>query len=92
MNTALIKPIGSITGKTNLTSGLTQTKKLKMIAKHLNTYLSQSEVGMIFQTDHSTILKGVRAFTWHLESKDELSLTAWNKLQEFLKQNQTKPV
>lgn len=37
MNTALIKPIGSITGKTNLTSGLTQTKKLKMIAKHLNT-------------------------------------------------------
>jgi hypothetical protein len=57
------------------------------IAKHLNTYLSQSEVGMIFQTDHSTILKGVRAFTWHLESKDELSLTAWNKLQDFLKQN-----
>jgi hypothetical protein len=57
------------------------------IAKHLNTYLSQSEVGMIFNTDHSTILKGIRSFNGHLESGDELSLTAWNKLQEFLKQN-----
>jgi hypothetical protein len=35
MNT-LIKPISNITGKTNLTSGLTQSKKLKLIAKHLN--------------------------------------------------------
>ena len=35
MNT-LIKPISNITGKTNLTSGLTQAKKLKLIAKHLN--------------------------------------------------------
>jgi len=57
------------------------------IAKHLNTYLSQSEVGMIFNTDHSTILKGIRAFNGRLETKDELNLTAWNKLQDFLKQN-----
>jgi hypothetical protein len=35
MNT-LIKPIGDITGKTNLTSGLTQAKKLKMVTRHLN--------------------------------------------------------
>lgn len=35
MNT-LIKPIGNITGKTNLTSGLTQAKKLKMVTRHLN--------------------------------------------------------
>lgn len=36
MNTTLIKPIGSITGKTNINSGLTQAKKFKMLAKHLN--------------------------------------------------------
>lgn len=35
MNT-LIKPIGQITGKTNLTSGLTQGKKLKLLARHIN--------------------------------------------------------
>ncbi len=36
MNTTLIKPISNITGKTNLGSGLTQAKKLKLIARHLN--------------------------------------------------------
>ena len=36
MNTTLIKPIVSITGKPNVSSGLTQAKKLKMIAKHIN--------------------------------------------------------
>ena len=36
MNT-VIKPIGQITGKTNVTSGLTQSKKIKMISRHLNT-------------------------------------------------------
>ena len=36
MNTTLIKPIGCITGKTNLTSGLTQAKKLKLLSRHLN--------------------------------------------------------
>ena len=36
MNTTLIKPIANITGKTNLVSGLTQAKKLKLIAQHLN--------------------------------------------------------
>lgn len=36
MNTTLIKPIETITGKTNLTSGLTQAKKLKLLARHLN--------------------------------------------------------
>lgn len=36
MNTTLIKPIGCITGKNNISSGLTQAKKLKLIAKHIN--------------------------------------------------------
>lgn len=36
MNTTLIKPIETITGKTNLASGLTQAKKLKLLARHLN--------------------------------------------------------
>ena len=36
MNTTLIKPIANITGKTNLTSGMTQSKKLKLVARHLN--------------------------------------------------------
>jgi chromosomal replication initiation ATPase DnaA len=62
------------------------------IAKHLRTYLSQAEVGIIFNTDHSTILKGIRSFNGHLDSGDELSLTAWNKLQEFLKQNNAQGV
>jgi len=35
MNT-VIKPIGQITGKKNIDSGLTQTKKEKLIARHLN--------------------------------------------------------
>lgn len=35
MNT-LIKPIGSITGKTNLTSGLTSAKKIRLLARHIN--------------------------------------------------------
>ena len=35
MNT-VIKPIGQITGKQNLDSSLTQTKKLKLLARHLN--------------------------------------------------------
>lgn len=35
MNT-LIKPITQITGKKNLNSGLTQAKKLKLVARHLN--------------------------------------------------------
>lgn len=35
MNT-LIKPIESITGKTNLNSGLTQAKKLKLISRYIN--------------------------------------------------------
>jgi hypothetical protein len=35
MNTTLIKPIECITGR-NTTSGLTQTKKLKLVSKHLN--------------------------------------------------------
>ena len=62
------------------------------IAKHLRTYLSQAEVGIIFNTDHSTILKGIRSFNGHLDSGDELSTTAWNKLQDFLKQNNAKTV
>ena len=36
MNNTLIKPIGQITGKKNLVSGLTQTRKLKLIARHIN--------------------------------------------------------
>jgi hypothetical protein len=35
MNT-VIKPIGQITGKKNLDSSLTLTKKQKMLARHLN--------------------------------------------------------
>jgi hypothetical protein len=35
MNT-VIKQIEQITGKTNLNSGLTQNRKQKMIARHLN--------------------------------------------------------
>lgn len=35
MNT-VIKPIGTITGKTTINSGLTQTKKQKLIARHIN--------------------------------------------------------
>jgi hypothetical protein len=35
MNT-LIKPIEAITGKTNLNSGLTQAKKLKLISRYIN--------------------------------------------------------
>ena len=35
MNT-LIKPIGQITGNANLSSGLTQTKKLNLLARHIN--------------------------------------------------------
>jgi hypothetical protein len=40
MNTTLtntrIKPIEAITGKANVSSGLTVAKKVKMIARHLN--------------------------------------------------------
>jgi hypothetical protein len=40
MNTTLtntrIKPIETITGKNNVPSGLTLTKKIKMIARHIN--------------------------------------------------------
>ena len=35
MNT-YIKPISEIVGKTTIASGLTQSKKQKMIAKHIN--------------------------------------------------------
>jgi hypothetical protein len=34
--TTYIKPIGQITGKTNINSGLTLTAKQKMIARHIN--------------------------------------------------------
>jgi isopentenyldiphosphate isomerase len=88
-----ITPVRAILINDILTSRKQEVIAVKYaIAKHLNTYLSQSEVGMIFNTDHSTILKGIRSFNGHLESGDELSLTAWNKLQEFLKQNNAEGV
>ncbi len=37
MNTTLIKPIECITGRTNVNSGLTQAKKRRLLARHLNT-------------------------------------------------------
>jgi chromosomal replication initiation ATPase DnaA len=88
-----IKPVRSILINDLLTNRKPEVVAVKYaIAKHLRTYLSQAELGIIFNTDHSTILKGIRSFNGHLESGDELSLTAWNKLQEFLKQNNAQGV
>ncbi len=36
MNTTLIKPIECITGKTNISSGLTQAKKRRLLARHID--------------------------------------------------------
>jgi chromosomal replication initiation ATPase DnaA len=88
-----ITPVRSMLIHDLLTSRKQEVVAVKYsIAKHLRTYLSQAEVGIIFNTDHSTILKGIRSFNGHLESGDELSTTAWNKLQEFLKQNNAEGV
>jgi chromosomal replication initiation ATPase DnaA len=88
-----ITPVRAILIHDLLTSRKHEVVAVKYaIAKHLRTYLSQAEVGIIFNTDHSTILKGIRSFNGHLESGDELSLDAWNKLQEFLKQNNAEGV
>ncbi|NCX56771.1 MAG: hypothetical protein EBW87_06200 [Burkholderiaceae bacterium] len=35
-NTTYIKDITAITGKTNIDSGLTMSKKLKMVSRHIN--------------------------------------------------------
>jgi len=83
-----ITPVRSILINDLLTSRKQEVVAVKYaIAKHLHTYLGLIEIGLIFNTDHSTILKGIRSFNGHLESGDELSTTAWNKLQDFLKQN-----
>ena len=88
-----IKPVRSILIHDLLRSRKQEVVAVKYaIAKHLRTYLSQAEVGIIFNTDHSTILKGIRSFNGHLDSGDELSTTAWNRLQEFLKQNNAEGV
>jgi chromosomal replication initiation ATPase DnaA len=88
-----ITPVRSILINDLLTSKKQEVVAVKYaIAKHLRTYLSQAEVGIIFNTDHSTILKGIRSFNGHLDSGDELSTTAWNKLQDFLKQNNAQGV
>ena len=88
-----ITPVRSMLIHDLLTSSKQEVVAVKYsLAKYMNTYLGLKEIGLIFNTDHSTILKGIRSFNGHLESGDELSTTAWNKLQEFLKLNNAEGV
>ena len=53
MNT-VIKQIGQITGKTNLSSSLTQTKKQKLLARHLN-HSKYEFIGFLDRTNEAIL-------------------------------------